>query len=160
MESLYIFSPGCAVGSQVCHVIKAPRHPGTPSWVTRRRGTRSRSCPPSWCRRSGWPGVRTPASRSSGLSTDTPPERRSHRAKRGSARSAETHKTISLYCAHNRVKNGGINFLAAIPAVLNGEQTRKIWSKLYCACLIHTKTKEIQILSYKKLKLAHLIQIN
>lgn len=99
MESLY-FSPGCAVGSQVCHDIMAPRHPGTPSWVMKHHGTRSRSCLPSWCRRSGWPGVRTPASQSSGPSTDTPLERRSHRAKRDSARSAGMHKIIFLYCMH------------------------------------------------------------
>lgn len=86
---LHLFSPGCVAGSQECRGIKAPRHPGTPSWATRRRGTRSRSCPPSWCRRSGWPGARTPASQSSGPSTDTPLERRSHRAKRDSAQSAD-----------------------------------------------------------------------
>lgn len=98
---LHLFSSGCAVGSQACHLTRGPRHPGTPSWAVRRRGTRSRSRPPSWRRRSGWPGVRAPASRSSGPSTDTPQERRSHRAERDSAQSAETHKTVSLYCLHN-----------------------------------------------------------
>lgn len=56
-----------------------------------RHGTRSRSRPPFSHRRSGWPGVRAPASRSSGPSKGTPLEQRSHRAERDSARSAETH---------------------------------------------------------------------
>lgn len=77
----------CGVQS---HVLRGPRHPGTPFWVVRRRGTRSRSRLPSWRRRNGWLGDRAPASRSSGLSTGTPQEPRFHRAERDSAQSAET----------------------------------------------------------------------